>query len=96
MPTMCEQEDALASLQKETEAKATMITDLTTQLQQLQVSMDDQAHGFRTEATLLQATNSTQGRQVCQSDGFAVQGIASHNRFLLSMHSACFAPATPS
>ncbi|CAK0784296.1 hypothetical protein CVIRNUC_007500 [Coccomyxa viridis] len=57
-------EDALASLQKETEAKATMITDLTTQLQQLQVSMADQAHGFRTEATLLQATNSTQGRQI--------------------------------
>ena len=76
---MCAQEDALASLQKDTEAKATMITDLTTQLQQLQVSMADQAHGFRTEATLLQATNSTQGRQVCQPSGCAVQGIALHH-----------------
>ena len=62
---MCEQEDACASLQKEMEAKATVITDLTTQLKELRVTIDDQAHGFRTEATLLQATNSTQGRQVC-------------------------------
>ena len=88
---MCEQEDALASLQEETEAKAAMITDLTTQLQQLQVSMDDQAHGFRTEATLLQATNSTQGRQVCQLNGCAIKSVALHHRFLHLMHHACFA-----
>ena len=74
----CEQEDALASLQKETEAKAAMITDMTAELQQLNVSMDDQAHGFRTEAALLQATNSTQGRQVCQFSGCAFEGVAPH------------------
>ena len=80
---MCAQEDALASLQKETQAKATVISDLTTQLQQLQVCMADQAHGFRTEATQLQATNSTQGRQVCQPNGCAVQGVALHHGVIL-------------
>ena len=88
---MCEQEDARASLQKEMEAKATVITDLSTQLKQLRVSMDDQAHGFRTEATLLRANNSTQGRQVCQFSGCAEKGIALHHGCAIFTHNSRFA-----
>jgi len=64
----CMQEDVQANLHEEGEAKSGRIDLLTKHLQELQVSKEEQATEFLKQASMLQATNTSQTHRVSTMD----------------------------